>query len=104
MNQTETNAFFNVFHNLEDLYIRDLHDVDPEFLEGYDYVMDMIKDAIFDNDEVGNLVDLDNFVNQADAYADDFNGEYGRGYQMAVNVCLETISKAWVSQLNKCGV
>jgi hypothetical protein len=104
MNQTETASFFNVLWDLVDLYRRDLHDVDPEFLEGYDYVMDIVKDAILDNDEVGNLADLDNFVNQVDAYADDFNGEYGRGYQMAVEICLETISKVWVSQLDKCGV
>jgi len=93
MNQTETNVFFRALHDLEDVYTRDLHDVDPEWAEGYDYVMDIVKDAIFEGHEVRNLTDLDNFINQADSYADDYEGEYGRGYQTAANVCLEAVSQ-----------
>ena len=97
MNQTETNVFFRVLHDLEDIYTKDLHDPDPEFLEGYDYVMDIVKDAVFDGEEVRNARDLDNFINQADSYADDYEGEYGRGYQMAANVCLEAVSQLFQS-------
>jgi hypothetical protein len=93
MNKNETAFFFRALYDLEDLYTRDLHDVDPEYIEGYDYIMDMVKDAVFEGYEVKNMYDLDNFVNQADAYADDFDGEYGRGYQDAVNICLEAVSQ-----------
>jgi len=97
MNKTETNVFFHALHDLEDIYTKDLHDPDPEFLEGYDYVMDIVKDAIFDGEEVRNARDLDNFINQADSYADDHEGEYGRGYQMAANICLEAVSQLFQS-------
>ena len=97
MNQTETNVFFRVLHDLEDIYAKDLHDPDPEYLEGYDYVMDIVKDAIFDGEEVRNARDLDNFINQADSYADDFEGEYSRGYQMAANICLKAVSQLFQS-------
>jgi len=93
MNQTETNVFFRALHDLEDVYTKDLHDPDPEFLEAYDYVMDIVKDAVFGDEDVKNMYDLDNFVNQVDAYADDFDGEYGRGYQLAINLCLEAVSQ-----------
>ena len=93
MNQTETNVFFRLLHDLEDVHNACITDPDPEYLEGYDYVMDIIKDAIFEGDEVKNMCDLDNFINQADAYADDFDGEYGKGYQEAVNLCLEAVSQ-----------
>lgn len=95
MNQTETNVFFRLLHDLEDernTYADEIN-TDPEYQEGYDYVMDIVKDAIFEGDEVKNMYDLDNFVNQADAYADDFSGEYGKGYQEAVNLCLEAVSQ-----------
>lgn len=100
MNQTETNVFFRLLHAAEDaranalgLEAEELICQDPEYLEGYDYVMDIVKDAILEADEVRNMYDLDNFINQADAYADDFEGEYGKGYQEAVNLCLEVVSQ-----------
>jgi hypothetical protein len=95
MNQTETNVFFRLLHDLEDERntYADETNTDPDYQEGYDYVMDIVKDAIFEGDEVKNMYDLDNFVNQADAYADDFDGEYGKGYQDAVNICLEAVAQ-----------
>jgi hypothetical protein len=99
MNQTETTVFFRALHALEDtraaalgMEAEEMICQDPEYLEGYDYVMDIVKDAILEGEEVRNMYDLDNFVNQADAYAEDFDGEYGRGYQDAVNICLEAVS------------
>jgi hypothetical protein len=95
MNQTETNVFFRLLHDLEDernTYADEIN-TDPDYQEGYDYVMDIVKDAVFGGDEVRNMYDLDNFVNQADAYADDFDGEYGKGYQEAVNLCLEAVTQ-----------
>ena len=94
MNQTETNVFFRLLHDLEDERntYADETNTDPEYQEGYDYVMDIVKDAILEGDEVRNMYDLDNFVNQVDAYAD-FDGEYGKGYQDAVNLCLEAVSQ-----------
>jgi hypothetical protein len=95
MNQTETNVFFRLLHDLEDernTYADEIN-TDPEYQEGYDYVMDIVKDAVFGGDEVKNMYDLDNFVNQADAYADDFDGEYGKGYQEAVNLSLEAVTQ-----------
>jgi hypothetical protein len=95
MNQTETNVFFRLLHDLEDernTYADEIN-TDPEYQEGYDYVMDIVKDAILEGDEVRNMYDLDNFVNQVDAYADDFDGEYGKGYQEAANLCLEAVSQ-----------
>lgn len=102
MNQTETTVFFRALHAIEDARAAELHPnataeeaicQDPEYLEGYDYVMDIVKDAVFGDEEIHNMYDLDNFVNQCDAYADCFNGEYGRGYQEAVNICLEAVSQ-----------
>ncbi len=100
MNQTKTNVFFRLLHAAEDaranalgLEAEELICQDPEYLEGYDYVMDIVKDAILEADEVRSLTDLDNFINQADSYADDFEGEYGKGYQDAVNLCLEVVSQ-----------
>jgi hypothetical protein len=55
--------------------------------------MDIVKDAVFGDEDVKNMYDLDNFVNQADSYAEDNDGEYGRGYQEAVNLCLEAVSQ-----------
>jgi hypothetical protein len=95
MNQTETNVFFRLLHDLEDernIYADEIN-TDPEYQEGYDYVMDIVKDAVFGDEEVRNMYDLDNFINQADSYADDFEGEYGKGYQDAVNLCLEAVSQ-----------
>lgn len=94
MNQTETNVFFRLLHNAEDAYNVAFPDnQDPEYIEGYDYVMDIVKDAVFGDEEVRNMYDLDNFVNQVDSYAGDYDGEYGRGYQEAVNICLEVVSQ-----------
>jgi hypothetical protein len=93
MNQTETNVFFRLLHDLEDVHNACVTDPDPEYLEGYDYVMDAIKDAIFADDEIRNMYDLDNFVNQVDSYGGDYDGEYGKGYQEAVNLCLEAVSQ-----------
>ena len=93
MNQTETNVFFRALHALEDANPVDTRSADPEYLEAYDYVMDIVKDAVFGDEDVKNMYDLDNFINQADAYADDYDGEYGKGYQDAVNVCLEAVSQ-----------
>jgi len=99
MNQTETNVFFRLLHDAEDaravalgMEAEELICQDPDYMEGYDYVMDIVKDAVLADDEVNNFTDLDNFLNQVDAYAGDFSGEYGRGYQEAVNLCLEVMS------------
>jgi hypothetical protein len=93
MNQIQTTAFFRALHAAEDVHIANVIElgVDPDYLEGYDYVMDMVKDVIMSG-EVEDLNALDEFVNQADAYAEDESGEYGKGYQDAVNVCLEALS------------
>jgi hypothetical protein len=93
MNQTETNVFFRALHAAEDAHNANVNDPDPEYLEGYDYVMDIVKDAVFGDEDVKNMYDLDNFVNQVDAYAEDNDGEYGKGYQEAVNLCLEAVSQ-----------
>lgn len=95
MNQTETNVFFRLLYAAEDaraaalgMEAEELICQDLDYMEGYDYVMDVVKDNILEGEEVRNLTDLDNLINQVDAYAEDFSGEYGRGYQEAVNVCL----------------
>lgn len=107
MNQTETNVFFRALHALEDSRAAELHPdmtaeewicQSPEYMEGYDYVMDVVRDHILDGEEVRNLTDLDNLINQVDAYAGDFSGEYGRGYQEAVNICLEALSQLITSE------
>jgi len=99
MNQTDTNVFFRLLHDAEDaraaalgMEAEELICQDPDYMEGYDYVMDILKDAVLADDEVNNFTDLDNFVNQVNAYAGDFSGEYGRGYQEAANLCLEVVS------------
>ena len=92
MNQTELNVFFRALHDAEDVHNANVIDADPEYLEGYDYIMDIVKDAIMMDEEVHDMYSLDNFINQADAYAEDNEGEYGKGYQDAVNVCLVAIS------------
>ena len=98
MNKTQSNVFFRALHAAEDAHAKSIDHIlsvngaDPEYIEGYDYVMDMVKDAILEDEEVRDMYDLDNFVNQADAYAEDFDGEYGKGYQDAVNICLEAVS------------
>lgn len=100
MNQTETNVFFRLLHAAEDaranalgMEAEELICQDPDYMEGYDYVMDEVKDVILEGYDVRNMYDLDNFVNQLDAYADDYEGEFRRGYQEAVNVCLEAVSQ-----------
>jgi hypothetical protein len=94
MNKTETNVFFRALHDLEDAHNANVNDPDPEYIEGYDYVMDIVKDAILEGYEVKNLYDLDYFINQADAYGEDNEpGDYADGYQDAVNICLEAVSK-----------
>jgi hypothetical protein len=96
MNKTETTVFFRALHDLEDAIVET--ERDPEYLEGYDYVMDIVKDAIFGDEDIKNMYDLDNFINQADSYADDFDGEYGKGYQGAANLCLEAMSQLLKSE------
>ena len=90
MNRTDSTAFFSNLHALEAVD----GDASPLYLEGYDYVMDIVKDAILEGYEVKNLYDLDYFINQADAYGEDNEpGDYADGYQDAVNVCLEVMSQ-----------
>jgi hypothetical protein len=101
MNQTETNVFFRALHALEDSRATDLHPnmtaeelicQSPEYMEGYDYVMEDVKYAIMSGD-VENMYALDEFVNHMDAFAEDNEpGDYANGYQDAVYVCLEAIS------------
>lgn len=101
VNQTETNSFFNLLEDIEGVYTRDLYDPNPEdlydptpeFIEAYDYVMDMVKDAILEGEEIRNLHDLDNFINQADSFTEDYKGEYGKGYKMATSICLAVMSQ-----------
>jgi hypothetical protein len=93
MHRTETAVFFHDLYDLEDAHNANINDPDPEYIEGYDYVMDMVKDAIFEGYEVKNMYDLDNFINQVDAYADDYEGEYGKGYQDAASLCLQAVSQ-----------
>ena len=100
MNKTDTNVFFRLLEDAEDaraaalgMDAEELICQDPDYMEGYDYVMDIVKDAVLADDEVNNFTDLDNFLNQVDAYAGDYDGEYGRGYQEAVNLCLEVVSQ-----------
>ena len=83
------NAFFRALHNIEALD----SDSSDLYIEAYDYVMDIVKDAILCGD-VKNTEDLDNFINQADSYAEDYEpGDYADGYQDAVNVCLEALAQ-----------
>ena len=104
MNETTSmpiaSAFFRALHTAEDaravslgLEAEEMICQDPDYMEGYDYVMDIVKDAILEGYEVRDLADLDNFVNQVDAYAGDYEGGYGEGYQAAANLCLEVVSQ-----------
>lgn len=89
MNKIETTVFFRALHNIEALD----SDSDPLYIEGYDSVMDDVKDAIMSGD-VENMHALDELVNRMDAYAEDNEpGDYSNGYQDAVNVCLEALSQ-----------
>lgn len=90
MIKNEASFFFRSLHDLESTSI--LEDDSSLYIEGYDYVMDIVKDAIFGDPEIENMYDLDNFINQADSYAEDYEGDYARGYQDAVNVCLDAVS------------
>ena len=92
MNQKETNVFFRLLHSAEDELGGQRKDT-PDYIEGYDYVMDIVKDAIFEGYDVKNMYDLDNFINQADAYSEDYDGDYADGYQDAVNICLEAVGQ-----------
>ena len=99
MNQTETNAFFRALHDLEDVHNTIVNDADPDYIEGYDCVMDDVKDAILAGD-VENMYDLDNFVNHMDAFAEDNEPGtyYANGYQDAVDMCLEALSQLLTSE------
>lgn len=88
MIKNEASFFFRSLHDLESIN----GDDSPLYIEGYDYVMDIVKNAIFGDPEIENMYDLDNFINQADSYAEDYEGDYARGYQDAVNVCLDAVS------------
>ena len=92
MNQKETNVFFRLLHSVEDELGGQRKDT-PDYIEGYDYIMDIVKDAIFEGYDVKNMYDLDNFINQADAYSEDYDGDYADGYQDAVNICLEAVGQ-----------
>lgn len=59
-----------------------------DYNEGYADVIDSILYAIRSGD-VKNIRDLDELMNHMDAFAEDFDGEFGEGYQDAVNYCLE---------------
>jgi len=89
MNQIETSAFFRALHNIEAI---DANSSDL-YIEGYEFVMDDARFAIMSGD-VENMPALDEFVNHMDAYAEDNEpGDYARGYQDAVNVCLAALSQ-----------
>jgi hypothetical protein len=92
MNQTELNVFFRALHDAEDAHNAGVNDTDPEYIDGYDYVMEDVKYAIMSGD-VEDMYALDEFVNHMDAFAEDNEpGDYANGYQDAVYVCLEAIS------------
>jgi hypothetical protein len=108
MNETTsmptTSAFFRALHAAEDaravslgLEAEEMICQDPDYMEGYDYVMDVVKHVVLDGHD---LADLDNFVDHLDAYAGDYEGKYRIGYQAAVNLCLEAVSQF----LNDAGV
>jgi hypothetical protein len=54
-----------------------------DYNEGYDDVLQSISYAIQSGD-VKNFSELDELINQMDAYAENFDGEFGAGYQDAV--------------------
>jgi hypothetical protein len=88
MIKNETASFFRFLHDLESVD----GDTSSNFIEGYDYVMDTVKNAIFGDPDIENMYDLDNLINQIDSYTDDFEGDYAQGYQEAVSTCLEAVS------------
>jgi len=105
MNQTETNLFFRRLHDLEDaraealgMEAEELICQNPDYMEGYDYVMDEVKDVILEGYDVRNLSGLDYFVNRLDADANDYDGEFRRGYQEAVDLCLEAVNQLLESE------
>ena len=86
MNENQMTAFQFFIESLE-------HNSTPsgrteDYNEGYADVIDSILYAIRSGD-VKNIRDLDELINQMDAYAGDFDGEFGVGYQDAVNYCLK---------------
>lgn len=92
MTQREISTFFHAVHNLEDVHNTIIDGANPDYIEGYDSVMDDVKYAIMSGD-VENMYALDEFVNHLDAYAEDYEpGFYANGYQDAVNVCLGALS------------
>ena len=90
MNENQMTAFQFFIESLE-------HNSTPpgrteDYNEGYADVIDSILYAIRSGD-VKNIRDLDKLINQMDAYAEDNEpGDYARGYQDAVNVCLTALS------------
>jgi hypothetical protein len=94
MTQTEIAIFFRALRNIEAI------DADSSdlYIEGYDFVMDDVKFAIFCGD-VETMYELDEFINHLDAFAEDNEpGDYAKGYQDAVNICLEAASKLLESE------
>ena len=86
MNENQMTAFQFFIESLE-------HNFTPsgrteDYNEGYADVIDSILYAIRSGD-VKNIRDLDELINQMDAYGGDFDGEFGVGYQDAVNYCLK---------------
>ena len=86
MNKNQMTAFQFFIESLE-------HNSTPsgrteDYNEGYADVIDSILYAIRSGD-VKSIRDLDELINQMDAYAGDFDGEFGVGYQDAVNYCLK---------------
>jgi hypothetical protein len=55
--------------------------------------MDEVNGVILEAYDVRNLSGLDYFVNRLDADANDYEGEYRRGYQEAVDLCLEAVNQ-----------
>jgi predicted Ser/Thr protein kinase len=89
MTQIETSAFFRTLHSIEAINA----DSSDLYIEGYEFVMDDVRFAVMSGD-VKNMYALDEFVNHMDAYAEDNEpGDYARGYQDAVNVCLAALSQ-----------
>lgn len=102
MNQTDLSVFYRAVQVLEDSRAAEFHPdasaeewicQSPEYMEGYEFVMDDVRFALLSSD-VENLYMLDEFVNHMDAYAEDNEpGDYARGYQDAVSVCLAAVSQ-----------
>lgn len=87
--------FFRALQFAEDVHYAEVggYHFEPKYAEGYDYVMDDVKDVIASGD-VEDLRALDEFINRLDAFAEDNElGNYADGYQDAVNVCLEAVSE-----------